>query len=43
MLGNCQRYHMNDLIGLPSEKEREYARPERLADVLALISGAGFG
>jgi hypothetical protein len=25
------------VFGIPSESEREYARPERLADVMALI------
>lgn len=28
---------MANRFGLPSQKEREYARPERLADVIALI------
>ena len=28
---------MRTPFGLPSQKEREYARPERLADVMALI------
>jgi hypothetical protein len=28
---------MKNPFGIPSQREREYARPERLADVMALI------